>query len=223
MATQLSAANESSVVFNLRQLMQLEHERVSADEARARAVRAAQERARAERERNAREEAERAATERQAMLLRVQLQAEAVARAERERVALEHAQQLQRMQHEARRALVTRVLVAACGTLIAASLVHATLTESRPRVVAAVVREDAQAAARAAEELSELRRRLADQVAASVPGRGVSEAVAPPQVAKTLTPAVHRVLPKHRPIRAAPQPRRGGPIDSASDDPLFGI
>lgn len=99
---------ESSVIVNLAEIMQLEHERVAAEHAVEQAAREAAERAAREQKERARREAERAervqarlrvraarkqdraAREREAALLRVRLDAEARERLERE--ALERAQ-----------------------------------------------------------------------------------------------------------------------------------
>ena len=119
---------ESSVLFNLRDLMRLEAERVAAEEAAARAAAGRAEQARAERERAAREAAQRAAHEaharelearatedaralqREAALLRIRSEVAARERAESQRLELEHEHALQMLQRDARRSRLTQSL-----------------------------------------------------------------------------------------------------------------
>ena len=92
MAAAQDTTSESSVAFNLRQLLQLEDERIAHERLAVRAAHEARERARSECERAEREaaaqraresaeEARRAADEREAALLRVRLEAAARERA----------------------------------------------------------------------------------------------------------------------------------------------
>lgn len=131
-------SSESSVIVSLREIMQLERDRVAAEEdaARAAEARAAQaardavrlreaevDRTRAlerERERRAEDEAERRRAQHEAALLRVRLEVEARERAERERLGLEHQRALRRLDLEVRSRHLARALVALLVTGTAA-------------------------------------------------------------------------------------------------------
>jgi colicin import membrane protein len=228
MATHCVETNESSVVFNLRQLMQLEHERVLSDEASACAARVAAQRARAQRQHDAEQHAERIATERQAALLRVRLQAEASTRAESERIALEHVRQLQRMQHEAARSRLTRALLGAAAILIGASIAHATLADTQRQPAPAAVSREAQTEAVAARPRSEPRQNFTAEAASSVPTLAVSQAVPQPQ--PTAASSVHhRARAAHeskrqpRPARTEASASGAAGLDEMNNDPLFGL
>jgi hypothetical protein len=157
MNTEHAVSGESSVMFNLRQLMELETERLSkeaeavrsaqraAEQQRTAALRAAEEarlaeeRAAAERAREAEFEAQRIDREREASLLRARLQAESNARLElerlaleRDRIALEHARAIQRQ--PARGSALRRAALAV--SLVSAAFVggalHAVLVAPQP-------------------------------------------------------------------------------------------
>lgn len=238
MATQRIANTESSVLFNLRQLMQLEHERVESELEAAREaaaeverVREAAEQARMEEQRRAEREAarvvreceaerERMEREREEALLRVRLEAEAGERRASEELALLHARDMQHVQLAARRKrgwMLGATLVAAA---IAASGVHA-LLRARPAEVVTVAPR-VQAAGLLADQARELAR-LRELVA------HLSQARAEPAAAVVAVPAAEhtRKLPSARPKPRVPrgtthrEDNSLDDLDDASNDPIL--
>jgi hypothetical protein len=155
MTTHHSVANESSVLFNLRQLMELEEARVQSEAeaareaelaarervvaARARAERAAAEveRARAEELRRVELEAARIEQEREAALLRVRLEAEARTRAELEQLALERERiALERAQVSHKRGTPAVLFIALAAAVIGAAGVYASIVRVPPTAAA---------------------------------------------------------------------------------------
>lgn len=217
------------MLFNLRQLMQLESERVEAEDAavRARAAAAereheAVERARVEEARRESQEALRLEREREAALLRAQLSAAADERLRCEGLALERARTVSEIEGRTRRA---RAAIAAAGlafTLIGGAGAHAWL--SAPRVVRS--ESHAPAVARPtlrADEVSELvslREQLA-RLLANQPPQPQTAVAAPVRTPK------RRIESKHaRGSRAQPNPVDHdplGPIDTNNGDPLVGM
>jgi colicin import membrane protein len=216
MTEALDTSNESSVVFNLRQLMQLEEERVVHERLAAQAMREASTHARVEREqrerqaaeqevRHAAREAERLATEREAALLRVRLEAAAMEREQRERLAEQHARELARLSgagHRVRAWLFGLSLLCLVITAGAISLADRRIADARERARVAASAADARA-----REVGALRARLAS---ASATPR-LKSVLAPPMAAAeqrpvgTQRPARPRVVkPLHR--AAPPMP-----------------
>jgi hypothetical protein len=237
---------DSSVAFNLQQLMLLEHERVQAEQAATAAAEQAAERARSEREARAlamrtraraerealrlqaqvaAEVAERAETERQAMLLRIRLQNEAVERSAHERASA--APQASPERRRARARWLPFALTAAIGCGLALGFggrTQAPAVGVSPALAEQVARD---------RELAELRERvraLADRVAGTpAPIAAGAEARRPEHIDSS----VAAPAPLRGKSRTTPAPRRSSPrspagielddLDSASGDPLKGL
>jgi hypothetical protein len=219
MATYHSVANESSVLFNLRQLMELEEARVQSEAeaareaesaarervlaARAREERAAAEleRARAEELRRVELEAARLEQEREAALLRVRLEAEARARAELEQLALERERiALVRAQVSRKRGAPTVLLIAFAAAAISVVGVYASIVRSPPTAAGGVDRSLVAASlfVDQARELEVLRAQVASlsapkQVEVQRPATSTSAATAAPKprVLKHIRSAAH--------------------------------
>jgi colicin import membrane protein len=204
MPTTSQLAPESSVLFNLRELMQLESQRAAAEDAQARQAAEAQQRAIEDaeralreaaaqrererealltRERAAAEAAEQAETERQAALLRVRLEAEVLERALRAQAAAEHAAELARLAGIARSSRrrsssVAALLVLGCSV---ATLAVARNAESR---VAAVRSEAEQTVRRLAAQARAPQRSAppATPLARETPTTAAAVAVSPARV-----------------------------------------
>ena len=140
----MSEQKESSVLFNLKELMNLEEDRIQSEEeaqqqaqeeARARAE--AEERrkraeeeariqaeadARAAEERAVREEAERKQRANEEAALRVRLEAEAKARAEEHQRLLEHEQQLAKHKASAKKGVHPGIILGLVGVLLVGAL-----------------------------------------------------------------------------------------------------
>lgn len=218
------------MLFNLRQLMQLESERVEAEEAAVRERAAslqreqqAAERARAQEEGRQVREALRLEREREQLLLREQLRAAADERIRRESLEVERAREVSAIDARMRR---SRAMIAAAGvafTLIGGAAVHAWL--SAPRIVQSEARRPApaQPVVRAEQdsELARLREQLATLLA--------SKQAQPQPTAAPPAPAPRRPsLLKHshassRPPRLDPENDPLGPIDTVDRDPLKGL
>ena len=243
---------ESSVMFNLAELMQLESERVSAEQqcARVMAQRAVQlqdELRRAERERLERaaeqaaqqaqaglHEARRLEAEREAALLRVRLQVQAQQHLADEQADREHTRALHRIgaRHGAMRAARTHrsilLVIVVCGLSGYFGFIEPTVRASRADSMSA----RREVAANRAESAA-LRRQLAD--ARSVRSAQTSPASAfdaRPKVDATAAP-----IPSRSPGRPKKSNRSAGPgvhqaasdpgvlggLDDVSDDPLRGL
>jgi len=138
----MSEQNESSVLFNLRELMSLEEERINTEEADAKAVAEAEARRKAEEEarrkaeeefrlkqerdaqlaeeRRIRDEEERRIREREEAALRVRLESEQRARLEEQTRQLGHEEKLKQIEAQRRKGLHPAVLAAAIVLLIGA-------------------------------------------------------------------------------------------------------
>ncbi len=234
--------NESSVLFNLQELMRIEHDRVEAEHAAARALEeqarqrqreqaAAVERAQIEEQaaENARqraqiEEAARLEVARAVALERARLSVEAAERAERQRMAQQHAEALARLTRSTRLPWRQGVWVLAVVCAIVAlgyfGAIDPMLRQSRAL--------EAQA------------RALADHYAREIDAlRQTPIVVAQPLVSAEApvpaTPAVHVTKPpiaKAKRVRPTPRakvdPRTGNealidPLDAEDDDPLKGL
>jgi len=238
-----SSTQESSVLFNLRQLMQLQDERVAAEEHAMREQRAAQAEAQ-QREREARAERERQAQlEREAALLRLQLEAAAAQRARDAEQERAHALQLEAAaaqrardtDQERAHALQLARLPSRTGRLPQ----HAALLLSALSCVGALWLADAHAGAAAqqaqaaaaeqARELEAVRRQVKQLLAAAQPAAvHVSPAPTQAQAARS-TPPVARIKPGPQRVRGKPKPPHEGSqqgeldVDLESKDPLQGL
>jgi hypothetical protein len=229
----------NSVVFNLREIMQLEHERVAAERAAARAAEEQVARGRAEAERRAAEreravererlqDAERAERERAAAVLRTQLEAEAAERAERHRIELGHARDLERLRLERRGRRGTALALGIFAALLACGAA-AYLSVLQPRLQLARAREAeaSMLAANRARELAGLRERLAELVTqASMPATppratDAPQANAAGPTAPRIRPAGHSTA--RRPVHPPSTFVTLEPIDGENDDPLWGL
>ena len=195
--------DESSVLFNLRDLMRMETERIAADEAAARAAVAHTAQARAERERAAREAIERKASaarareqdareaeaarlrQHEAALLRIRIEASARERAESERLALEHERALRQLERDARRGHFTRAL-GVMMVLVTIAGIAGYMLIVRPSLRAAEAQARAAASARP-REMEALR-----------------EALARLEHERTLTAASRQSLPKQAEAALSP-------------------
>ncbi len=242
---------ESSVVFNLAEIMQLEHERVTAERAAEQAAHAAVEHAQRERlERERREleraqqvqarlrlraarRAERQQQERAAALLRVRLDAEARVRLQQDALELERlrVEQAQRRGYRWRRwqggALsVGLAVLVATGT---AAWLHVQHGEAELRAVRATEREAhargvaaAQESARLRAQLDALRAAQASAPTLSSPHpRAEPNAVAKPPGSGTRNRPHGAAGTASRPPRTAPAPLGG--LDGYGDDPIGGL
>lgn len=240
-ATTRGAGDESSVVFNLREIMQLEHERVVAEQSAARAAeeqvaraRLVSERRAAERtraaERERMQDAERAERERAAALLRAQLDADAAERSERHRRELDHARDLERLRLERRGRRHAAFALGACAVILAGG-VAAFFAVLQPRLQVARAREAeaSMLAANRARELASLRERLAAldaQPPAVVPTSRTPEATRTSTSTPIGTAAKPRISARTSPQRAV-QPANPAPalesMNDDDDDPLWGL
>jgi len=244
--------SESSVMFNLAEIMQLEDERVDAEHAAERARLAELERLRVEAAAQAQQERQREvdAHERQqqqvredelqrradheATLLRTRLEVERNERLERERLALEHARALAAVPSapRSRIALVASMAAGAVAVALAAGyvgLLQPRVEAERDRVAHAQRQANASAASNSA-----LRTHIAHLEAA--------RAALPPTLAAAPAPAVddppveasrpqtQRRRPGTRPPRRQPARRPSAApsdgledLDSSDPDPLRGI
>jgi hypothetical protein len=235
-----STTCESSVVVNLRQLMELEQERQAAERAaraQAERERGARERAEAERvqqlaaaeaervEQLAAAEAERIRNAREAALLRVRLDAERAERARREPRAELHARELAELVASSRRRQ-TRVVVCAfaalslCGALVLGEVrrvqQRASDADTRQRVALAL----ASARAREVAELHTQIERIAAHSASGSQARQPPPKPASPTREPRLPDHMHRAAtkhPAHAPTSLLPE------LDLNSDDPLEGL
>jgi hypothetical protein len=243
---------ESSVMFNLAELMQLESERVSAEQesARVTAQRAAQaqdEMRRTEREMAERvaaqaaqqaqaslHEAQRLEAEREACLLRVRMQVQAQQRAADEQAQRHHARLLHQIdaQHGAVRAARTHrtivLVIVACGLGGYFGFIEPAVRASRADAMFA----RREAAANRAESAA-LRRQLTDAHAARIAHASPTNALtARPRVDAPATPNTPRALGRPKKStrtanlgvhQAASDPGVLGGFDDVSDDPLGGL
>jgi len=243
---------ESSVMFNLSELMQIETDRVSAEQERARvtAQRAAQaqdelrwaereqvERAAAQAAQQAQaglHEARRLEAEREAALLRVRLQVEAQQRLADEHAQREHARVLREIdaQHGAARAARTHrtimLVIVACGLGGYFGFIEPAVRASRADAMFA----RREAAANRAESAA-LRRQLTDAHAARIAHASPTNALATrPRVDTPATPNTPRALGRPKKStraansgvhQAASDPGVLGGVDDVGDDPLKGL
>lgn len=239
----MSASNESSIVFNLEEIMNLERERVQAEAAAARAAEQRERDARQHaalaareleqsvaeqaeaRQRAEHQSAQRAEDEHQARLLQLRIDAESAERLERERLGLEHQRTLSRMQTEVGRGQMVRGLSAVVGLLAAGLiaahvvLVQPALSEARERVAEAERRM-----ATGAHENSELRRRIL-QIQATMPSAADPAPVAP-ETSPSAVAAPTRKPTRGKPPRPRPARRHDRELDgldATDDDPLTGL
>jgi hypothetical protein len=225
-------ADESSVLFNLRDLMRMETERIAADEAAARAAVAHAAQARAERERAAREATEREAIaarareqeardaeaarlrQHEATLLRIRIEAGARERAESERLALEHERALHRLQRDARRGHLTRALgVTTALVTIAAIAGYTLIVQPSLRATQAQARAAVSAQARESQALREALARLQHERTVAA----VSRQSLPKQAQAALSPATPD---PHKPLTAR-NPKLARPVRRSVADPTF--
>jgi hypothetical protein len=232
MARHHTVANESSVSFNLRQLMELEEARVHFEVEAARAAEletrkreealrehATREAARAERAgtelQRVAKEAARLEQEREAALLRVRLGTQASERVEleRHRVALEQAR------------LATtrgRVAVGAAGcaaAAIIAALTYAALVQPPPSAAGdSTLENQARLLADQAHELAALRSQMASLTSAATPPERATSSVVAPSL-QPPKPRQHiRELPSRHKSKPSAPPLLD--VDSDSDDPI---
>jgi hypothetical protein len=240
-----SSNNESSVAFNLENLMQLEQERVAAEQAALRAEREAQAKQEREREREREQEREEQRTRearrveetrrahddeaavtlalrREAALREVRADVEARERVEQRRLSLEHERKLQAMQVEARGAWWARTLGATCVVLVLAGGA-AYAVQLKPALQAAraeLSRERGVAEARA-RELNALRREVAERRASGTTTSAHTSAVSTVR-ATPLTAAGSDarppVKPKTRPVVRKVPPAGPPPDDGLGED-----
>lgn len=243
-------AGESSVLFSLREIMDLERARIAGEEAEARAVAAEAERRRVEEERRDREQVERAVrsadqreqeaqlaeARRQAAheeaLLRIRLEVEAKSRAESERLALEHQRALRRLHLESRSTWIARALAATLA-LGASGVGAAYVLAVEPALRAAHERmrvAQHQADAQTAENAELVRRLLEAKAEATSPGvaPAVTESVNAPAPQKSSVEQVPGESHRRRraPPRSEPEPSDRtleGLEDDPDDDPLKGL
>lgn len=238
--------NETSVLFNLQELMRIEQERVLAEAAAERAAHEAMERQRTERERRLADEVARAQREeaqaqrerelarersviesdtaRATALLKVQLEMEANERAERQRRELEHARALsligaERQGRGSGRALAWLLI----GTLLVAALgyfgvLSPLLRDSRAREVEAL-----ELALQHARELSALREQAAQPLPVlDSPAAAVAEPVevsVPARVEKTPRKGMGRTKVARHHVTT----ETVDVLDSEDEDPLIGL
>lgn len=247
----MMGSSESSVAVSLRELMQLEHDRVVAEESavrviEARAAEAAREAARARsvevecartleraRERDAEEAAARRREAHEVAMLRVRWEVEAQERAERERLALEHQRALRRLDLDVRSRRLVRALAVLLVTGVAAvALGYGVVVE--PALRAAVDREaharriaDEQFAENAALSHrlreAEAKMALAESARPAAAKAGAMTATPPVTTAPQLSAKVRNVA--KRPHSQTPIAREEdvlGDLDDESDDPIHG-
>jgi colicin import membrane protein len=242
MAMHHSVSNESSVLFNLRQLMELEEARVQSEAEAARAAelasreREAAARARTEREaaqaerarieelRRVELDARRIEQEREAALLRVRLEAEARERAEFSRLALERdqlaLQQARVSQRAGRPGAVTIALMAVAAAVIGAAAIYA--ANARTQLLATADRDRPPVSvslfAHQARELAALRNQIAAMTAPRPAEVQPAPASKPPSTATPKPrPAKHLASTSLKPSKH----QQGSiDIDLDSDDPI---
>jgi hypothetical protein len=229
----------NSVVFNLREIMQLEHERVAAERAAARAAEERVARGRVEAERRAAEreravererlqDAERAERERAAAVLRTQLEAQAAERAERRRIELDHARELERLRLERRGRRGTVLAFGMVAALLAGGAA-AYLAVLQPRLQRARARETAATmlAANRARELAGLRERLTEldaQPAMPATRSRATDVTQPNAVGPTAPkPRLAGRSLARRPVHPPGTFVTLEPLDGENDDPLWGL
>jgi colicin import membrane protein len=209
---------DSSVVFNLREIMNLEQERIAAERAaardeRERAVREEQARereaaARADAEQRAEREAQaeqvraqeaaeqRARAQREESLLRIRLDAEARERLERERIAGEQARSVQALAAQRTRKSALTVLL---SVLCAGAICGAAYLALAPSLHDAIQQKSvlARQAAERAAEIDALRRQLNQLTAATArpAGTAASRTPATPLIP---SPSLVNAPPPHR-------------------------
>jgi colicin import membrane protein len=229
MTMSLDTTHESSVVFNLRQLMQLEADRVAREEEAAQAecerIAQAEHEAAARQQRLLAEAAERAQDVREAARLRVRLEAQAAECAQDERLRRQHADALQRVQVQAQRARVRLTRSCIGAGLLLCSLVVVNWRDAAQRVVDAETRARSSlvAASERARELAELRARLEHGPVARNP---VGTSVVAPPTATARPPHVVAARPPRalRPVRKPSRSAETLPfVESDDDDPIAGI
>lgn len=162
----MSEQKESSVLFNLKELMSLEEERIQTEQAEAQrrieeesrrkaeeaslrlaeeeARRKAEEESRLDAERREREEAERRQREREASELRVRLETEAQLRTKEQERQLQHELHLKQLESQQRKGIPPLVVVAA-ALITAAGLAYGYYGIYKPeqaRIAAAVVEKE---------------------------------------------------------------------------------
>jgi hypothetical protein len=235
-----STSCESSVIFNLRQLMELEQEREAAERvahAQAERERSVRERAEAERvqqlmaaeaereREQAAAEAERIRIAREAALLRVQLDAEAAERARRDPRAELHARELAELIATSRRRQIRVVMCAFAALSLCGALVLGEVQRVQQRASDADSRQRAALALASAREreLAELHTQIERIAAPSTAGTQVMQS-APKPASPTREPRLqnhpHHVdtkPPAHDPTSLLPE------LDLNSDDPLEGL
>jgi hypothetical protein len=232
----MGQVSESSVVFNLAEIMRLEAERVAAEQAAAAeavlcAARERERRLALEQEQAAairaqalarevaeREQSERRARAHQEALLRIRLDAEAAERLERERLALEHAHACERIARQARsdRRSRTMWLLAPVFAVAGAAATYAGLHPARPPRPAVIIAAPRSAAveppaatgARSLPEPSPPRRPAEHAAVTSATPTG------PRGKAKT---------PREQPRPVSTSPAAIGDVEADDDDPLLGI
>lgn len=208
----MTDAADSSVLFNLRQLMKLEEERVAGE---ADALRLAREAADAEaqavveaaecRAQSEREALQRATVEREAALLRVQLEAAAAERAREQRLNEAHARELASLQADAARRRAGALRRVGVVFAVAAALAGAGQWVALERTDRA--RGAAQAAltltAAQARELADLRARLSSAQAEAAQWAATREqptAATAPQVPQRVDRAPRLVAVERTPV-----------------------
>jgi hypothetical protein len=232
----MGQVSESSVVFNLAEIMRLEAERVAAEqaaaaEAVARAARERERRLALEQEEAAcmraqalarevaeREQSERRAREHQEALLRIRLDAEAAERLERERLALEHTRTCERIARQARseRRNRTMWLLGPAFALAGAVATYAGLHAAQPPRPTVIVPAPRSAA-------------VAPPAVAGAPSLPAASALRGPvehAVATPTTPNGPRDkarTPRVQPRPVSTRPAIIGDVEADDDDPLLGI
>ncbi|MEY4582879.1 MAG: hypothetical protein RL701_7582 [Pseudomonadota bacterium] len=232
MSSLVDTSSESSVIFNLRQLMQLESEReqreAHASECARLAVAQREEESRRRhqcetrlREQQAAEAAQQAETARQVALLRVRLEAEARQQSEHARLA---ASQEGKMKTQQRGVLMRRVgWVAALLLTAAGGAAFWAETQRELALAHASVRSAAQLAAEQAHELTALRSRLA---AAAVTVTSHTPTVAASVVSAPAARNLRRRVPRHETEpRRSSDDLRGSSLEGVGDtnDPIEGL
>jgi colicin import membrane protein len=183
-APEMSERKESSVLFNLKELMSLEEERIQTEQAEAQrqleeetrrkaeedaqriadenARRKAEEDARLDADRREREDNERRQREREAAALRVRLEAEAALRSKEQERQLQHELHLKQLESQRRKGIPPMV-VAAVALIACAGLAYGYFGVYKPeqaRIAAEVAEKE-----RLAQEQAVERQRIADALA----------------------------------------------------------
>jgi len=246
----LAGMEESSVLFNLQEIMRLERDRVSAEAAAVRAARAnaiaerearlrdereqaareqaAREHAAAERERQVQQAARAEETERAATLLRIRLQAEAQQREADRQLELARTAQLHSIAAEERKKRASWVMASALVALCGASgagyvyVLEPALRASRERS-AALDRLTADAAAQTAalnRQMQELKTLRATSASDQAPANDLTGSQVGP------AKRIKRVVPPRKPERTTQAIANDTALDGLGDsnnDPLFGL